>query len=323
MVVVLANVTLLTAELLMAIANTSKVLALVLSLASLFFLRLPSSNMDIGYLPCELRALNRHSFLDPITYEYCRSLGIIRRPRYVHRSVRRIFNYQRSTSTAIPCIWSKNRALVKPKHQQSDCRPSRSLVCIKMSDSNNNLTENTDVLQNHFALLNCRSISAKGPYLNELITDTNLDMVFFTETWQTPNDFMHLNLLTPNGYQHLSKPRSSARGGGLAVIYRNSISLTQLDFHITKTFEYMVLKVSLKSPLTIILIYRPPKQQNDFFSELSELLTLACALSSKIILLGDFNIHVDTLCSNSTQLKTVLDCFDLHQNVNSCSWPHT
>ncbi len=316
MVVVLANVTLLIADFLMAIANTSKALALVLSLVCLFFSGLPSSNMDIGYLPCELRALNQHSFLDSVTYEHCRTLGIIRRPRYVHRSVRRIFNYQQSTSTVIPCIWSNNRPLVKSKPLLSDCRPPRSLVCIKKSDSNDNLTENTDVLQNHFALLNCRSISDKGPYLNELIIDTNLDMIFFTETWQTPNDFMHLNLLTPNGYQHLSKPRLSARGGGLAVIYRNSITLAQQDFHNTKTFEYMVLKVSSKSSLTIILIYRPPKQQNEFFSELSELLTLACASSSKVILLGDFNIHVDTPCSYSTQLNTVLDCFDLYQNVN-------
>jgi len=28
------------------------------------------------------------------------------------------------------------------------------------------------------------------------------------------------------------------------------------------------------------------------------------------------NIHADTPCSNSTELKTVLDCFELYQNVN-------
>ncbi len=203
MVVVLANVTLLIADFLMAIANTSKALALVLSLVCLLFSGLPSSNMDIGYLPCELRVLNQHSFLDSCDVRalpHCSHA-------YVHRSVRRIFNYQQSTSTVIPCIWSNNRPLVKSKPLLSDCRPPRSLVCIEKSDSNDNLTENTDVLQNHFAVLNCRSISDKGPYLNELIIDTNLDMIFFTETWQTPNDFMHLNLLTPKGYQHLSKPR--------------------------------------------------------------------------------------------------------------------
>ncbi len=78
----------------------------------------------------------------------------------------------------------------------------------------------------------------------------------------------------------------------------------------------MVLKIGSSSPLKIILIYRPPKQQTEFFLELCELLTLACAASSQVILIGDFNIHVDTVCSNSTQLKTVLDCFNLTQNVN-------
>lgn len=138
-------------------------------------------------------------------------------------------------------------------------------------------------------------------------------MLFLTETWQTPNDFLHLNLLTP--YQYLSKPRLSGKGGGLAVVYRNYMSLSQLDFHSTTSFEYMVLKVGSKCPLIIILIYRPPKQHNDLFSELSELLTSTWTPSSEVILLGDFNIHVDVTCTNSTQLKSVLDCFDLHQNV--------
>ncbi len=95
-----------------------------------------------------------------------------------------------------------------------------------------------------------------------------------------------------------------------------------MDFHCTESFEYMALKVGSNCFLTIILIYRPPKQQNYFFSELSELLTLACASSAQVILHGDFNIDVDTPCFNSTQLKTVLDCFDLHQNVNFPTHSH-
>ncbi len=43
---------------------------------------------------------------------------------------------------------------------------------------------------------------------------------------------------------------------------------------------------------------------------------LSCAVSFQVILLGDFNIHVDTVCSNTTQLMTVVDCFDLIQNIN-------
>lgn len=70
-------------------------------------------------------------------------------------------------------------------------------------------------------------------------------MLFLTETWQTPNDFVHLNLLKPNGYQLLSKLHLHGKGGGLAFIYQNSLSITQLDFLIPKSFEYMVLKTGL------------------------------------------------------------------------------
>jgi len=48
----------------------------------------------------------------------------------------------------------------------------------------------------------------------------------------------------------------------------------------------------------------------------SELLTLACSLSFPILLLGDFNIHVDAVCSNTNQLLSVFECFNLTQHVH-------
>lgn len=75
----------------------------------------------------------------------------------------------------------------------------------------------------------------------------------------------------------------------------------------------MVLKAH---SLIIILLYRPPKTLSSFFFELSELLTLACSLSFPIVLLGDFNIHVDTVCSNTNQLMSVFECFNLTQQVH-------
>lgn len=67
------------------------------------------------------------------------------------------------------------------------------------------------------------------------------------------------------------------------------------------------------SKAVVILIYRPPKFHSDFFSEISELLTLVCASYSSVIFLGDFNIHEHTAQYN--ELMTVLDCFSLTQHV--------
>ncbi|KAL0147744.1 hypothetical protein M9458_056950 [Cirrhinus mrigala] len=265
--------------------------------------------MDIGYLPSQLRALNCHPRLDSMTYEHCRSLGILRRPRYLHRS-RRVF---RSTffskPEALPCIWTNHRSSTSKQLPADHTIHHRSLIYLT---GNQPRTANLNSVHRHFALLNCRSISDKAPYLNEIITDKKLDIFLLTETWQAPANFLQLNLLAPDGYKYLARPRLRGKGGGLAVIYRDSLRMKQLDFHNTNSFEYMVLKADC---LTIILLYRPPKALSSFFSELSELLTLACSLSFPILLLGDFNIHVDIVCSNTTQLLSVFECFDLTQHV--------
>ncbi|XP_072562558.1 nicotinamide/nicotinic acid mononucleotide adenylyltransferase 1-like [Paramormyrops kingsleyae] len=73
------------------------------------------------------------------------------------------------------------------------------------------------------ALLNCRSLTDKTAFLNDLTVAKNLDMLLLVETWQKPEDNLHLNRLTPLGYSFLCKPRLTGRGGGLAVIHRDCV----------------------------------------------------------------------------------------------------
>lgn len=47
--------------------------------------------------------------------------------------------------------------------------------------------------------------------------------------------------------------------------------------------------------MTILLIYCPPKQNSVFISEMHNLLKSLYTTSAIIIILGDFNIHVNTL----------------------------
>ncbi|KAL1279595.1 hypothetical protein QQF64_026268 [Cirrhinus molitorella] len=122
MSVVLANVVLLMTRVPMAIANTSVALRLII-----IFLVTIGFNpfMEIEYMPCELKALNGHLRLDSVTYGKCRSLGILRRPRYLHRSSRRFFSIYQPSPSVIPSVWSSNRALSKKKHplaELSNCR---------------------------------------------------------------------------------------------------------------------------------------------------------------------------------------------------------
>ncbi|MGH0124791.1 UNVERIFIED_CONTAM: hypothetical protein FKN15_074492 [Acipenser sinensis] len=69
--------------------------------------------------------------------------------------------------------------------------------------------------------------------------------------------------------------------------------------------------------LILAVIYRPPKNNSAFIAEFSEFLSLVCTSTDKILLLGDFNIHVDLPSSPLlTIFNTLLDCLGLSQSVN-------
>ena len=182
---------------------------------------------DIEYSTSQLRAFNCRPRLDSVTYEYCQRLGILRRPRYIHRSRRTLLSSFCSKTDAPPCIWTNNRLSSMPRQLPAGPTIQRSLIYLTDSDLQH--TPNLNPSHHHFALLNCRSISDKAPYLNEMITDNNLDIFLLTETWQVPEDFLQLNLLTPDGYKYLSKPVNMVKG----VVSPSSIVITSESSNLT------------------------------------------------------------------------------------------
>ena len=98
----------------------------------------------------------------------------------------------------------------------------------------------------------------------------------------------------------MDKPRLDGKtGGGLAVIHRHKIKTTLIPIQAPPSFESLCFKLSGPKPLVIAVIYRPPKPNPNptFTSDLSEFLTQISAISPSILLLGDFNIHMDSTTS--------------------------
>ncbi len=142
------------------------------------------------------------------------------------------------------------------------------------------------------------------------------DIICLTETWQKKQDFFALNEATPPGYVYLQKPHSERGGGGLAVIHRANIPIKEVTVPATTTFEGVIFNLAGSSQLQCVLVYRPPKAPAAFLSELCELLTPVCATSPSTLLLGDFNIHVDTSsCKFASEFLSLLDCFNSVQHV--------
>ncbi len=159
-----------------------------------------------------------------------------------------------------------------------------------------------------FGLLNIRSINNKAPLVWDLLKDCKFDFFCLTETWQQHNDFSQLNLSIPPGFAYACQPRVSGRGGGLAMLYNKKWKVSTIAAPSYATFESMVLQVNGPVPTIITTVYRPPKFNTNFLTELSAFLTLLCSVFPNLIMVGDFNIHIDK--ATVTYTKYFLSCLD-------------
>ncbi len=119
-----------------------------------------------------------------------------------------------------------------------------------------------------------------------MITDNKLDVLCLTETWLKPDEYIILNESAPQDYCYKNEPRPKGKGGGVAAIYSNTLSISQKTGFKYNSFEVMVLHIILsreksindKPTVMFVLttVYRPPpghhtdfiKQFGDFLSEL-------------------------------------------------------
>lgn len=138
-----------------------------------------------------------------------------------------------------------------------------------------------------------------------------------TESWQQPDVYSVLNETCPPGYCYLQKARFTGRGGGLAVIYHSYLELSPLTILELSSSECLAFSCKPPFPMTVLLIYRPPKTNTGFISELYNFLLTFCTTSSNILILGDFNIHVNNpTCHFASEFLQLLECLNLRQHVD-------
>ena len=144
----------------------------------------------------------------------------------------------------------------------------------------------------NIACLNTRSSTHKGSLIVDIIRHHKLDLLFCVETWYSTNSTKAVtDDCVPPGYIAIHSFRPS-RGGGISVIYRESLCVRRLSLLKRNTFESLACRVILgELKINILCIYRSTAcaPSVEFFAELSNTVDEISLLTGEPLLLGDYN----------------------------------
>ena len=98
---------------------------------------------------------------------------------------------------------------------------------------NNSIHRNKSLLSScnslTMCLLNIQSLRNKTADFVDYACETKVDLCAITETWLCPTDDAIRNESCPGGYVSANHSRTGRRGGGTALVYRNSLTVKKID----------------------------------------------------------------------------------------------
>ena len=160
--------------------------------------------------------------------------------------------------------------------------------------SANNMDNQSDL---KIVLINIRSLAPKATLVNELITNHPVEILCLTETWLKTDEYIALNESAPPGYSYTHVPHLTGRGGGVAAVYNSNLHANLKSGFKFNFFEVLVLSFAhpdKKAVSFILTVYRPPGPYSVFLLEFADFLSSLAVNSDKIVIVGDFNIHMDS-----------------------------
>ena len=178
-------------------------------------------------------------------------------------------------------------------------------------------------------LLNAQSIKNKELEIRDAIFELKADLAIVTETWLKDSDNVWVECceLNKDGLKMDVVNRSERPGGGIAIIHKRNIKVKTSKAGNARSFEYAVWKVQFKDiTVTILAIYRPPYSDvnrvtvNMFLEDFSKFLPDFITDEQNVIIMGDFNIHInDETDRNAQAFKELIDGLGLEQHVTSAT----
>ncbi len=169
-------------------------------------------------------------------------------------------------------------------------------------------------------LVNARSLANKTFILRNFFTSRDLDFLCVTETWLRVGESSVFSELLPNDCCYLNSPRTSGRGGGIAIVYKNAYKCKQLLLPSSfSSFELSLFELGRSFKMLGAVVYRPPRYNKDFINDFSAFLADIMPKYDHVLIVGDFNIHV--CCPDNPMVKDFLCLIDSFNLVQSVSGP--
>ncbi|ESO12279.1 hypothetical protein HELRODRAFT_158761 [Helobdella robusta] len=152
-----------------------------------------------------------------------------------------------------------------------------------------------------------------------------MDVLVLVETWHGLAGDVAVGLAKPPGFSFVDfvRPHDPAHGG-LVIYFRSTFGCNKITLPVFTTFEAIAIKLKIERYNFILLsIYRPGSAQifTSFFNELISVLEHITMMN--IILMGDFNVHVERMDDPHTiRLLEIFDMFDLVNHVKGKTHSH-
>ena len=140
-----------------------------------------------------------------------------------------------------------------------------------------------------------------------------------------------MHLMQSNSMSHhlttmvIHQPRGSStdkRGGGIAIVHRDSIKVRPFDVGTPTEFEVQALKLMLRPSQQVIIacIYRPPGSvSQQFCTQLADMLDQLVLSGQRFVVCGNFNCPGTGGNPLDANRADVLQCYSLTQHVSGAT----
>ena len=104
-----------------------------------------------------------------------------------------------------------------------------------------------------------QSLRNKSLQLCDYIIEHDIDVMILTESWIRDDEQVIIGESAPPGYSFLNIPRpTSARGGGIAVLFKTQLQLRVRTNPCNTTYFESTCITDNVGRLNLVVIYRPP-----------------------------------------------------------------